>query len=150
MIARVWRREEIYQGPRLQDAPDVVALERDGYLVLNWVPAPDAGRAVYPADENFFSAYHRSNGILIARGPGIVPGRTVEGARIIDITPTLLAIFRVPVPDNVDGTVLTQLFEPSWAKSHPVARQPAVAVVPRSSGTSASIEDQLRSVGYLR
>lgn len=145
----MWKREDLYQGPYLSEAPDVIGLEHDGYLFLNWVPA--TGAIVENGVEKFFSAFHRLNGILIARGPGVAPGATVNEARLIDVTPTVLALLHVPIPDNMDGRPLEGLFVPGWTASHRPGTQPAVAVARQASdGRSRTLESQLRSVGYIR
>jgi hypothetical protein len=36
------------------------------------------------------SGTHRDHGIFLGHGPGVQPGARVEGARIIDLAPTVL------------------------------------------------------------
>ena len=65
---------------------------------------------------------HRDFGILAMAGPGIKQDELLHGAGILDITPTLLAMFGLPVGDDMDGKVLAGAFEepppvqsiPSW------------------------------------
>jgi len=47
------------------------------------------------------------NGIYFLRGPGIEPGTQVEGASLMDIAPTILALMGVPIPTLMDGHVLS-------------------------------------------
>jgi predicted AlkP superfamily phosphohydrolase/phosphomutase len=65
---------------------------------------------------------HRDFGILALAGPGIKKDELLHGASVLDITPTVLALFGLPVGEDMDGKVLTGAFEvpppvtaiPSW------------------------------------
>lgn len=48
-------------------------------------------------------------GVLLAAGPGIAPALELEGARIIDVAPTILHLLGESVPPTMEGRVLTQL-----------------------------------------
>ena len=54
---------------------------------------------------------HRPFGILCMSGPGIRKGERIDGASILDVTPTLLTLFGLPVGQDMDGKVLVQAFE---------------------------------------
>lgn len=153
VMASVWTKEELYSGPSLGRAPDVIGLETDGYLFLNW-SGDGAGPLFAPPDEHFFSAFHRVQGILAARGPGIPAGREVTGARLLDIAPTILALLGAPLPDNLDGQPLAGLFGPGWGEAHDPGRQAAVlapgAGEDFADRTQEELERQLRSVGYVQ
>ena len=117
LVKQVLRREELYHGPFLADAPDLIIIWHDyGY----W------GRARYDQStpelfETDFhwdfgvlpiSGTHRPEGILMARGPGIAAGKTITGAKLIDLAPTILAFLGMPVPRGLDGRVLESIFAP--------------------------------------
>ncbi|MEY3237152.1 MAG: hypothetical protein RI883_1253 [Bacteroidota bacterium] len=58
------------------------------------------------------AAEHSPYGILVMNGPGIKKGgQHVSGSSIIDITPTLLALYGLPVGKDMEGKVLYQCFE---------------------------------------
>ena len=50
---------------------------------------------------------HRMNGIFFVKGPGIEPGTRVQGASLMDVAPTVLALMDVPIPTTMDGHVLS-------------------------------------------
>lgn len=54
---------------------------------------------------------HRDFGILCLSGPGIREGESLYGASLLDITPTVLTLFGLPVGRDMDGRVLTQAFD---------------------------------------
>ena len=64
-------------------------------------------------DRNRFkiSGIHSPTGILLARGGAVARGARVEGAGIIDLAPTILRTFGLPVPADMDGTVLEELVQ---------------------------------------
>jgi tetratricopeptide (TPR) repeat protein len=65
---------------------------------------------------------HSDFGILVMAGEGIKKDELIHGASVIDITPTLLAMYGLPVGEDMDGKVLLDAFEetpalrtiPSW------------------------------------
>jgi len=67
---------------------------------------------------------HRQFGIFVAKGPNIKKGKEVFGASLLDICPTLLHCFGMPVGEDMDGRVLEGIFQestevkvvPSWDK----------------------------------
>jgi arylsulfatase A-like enzyme len=74
----------------------------------------------------------------------------VEGARILDLAPTILHLMGLPVPDDMDGRVLTE----ALSTSRPVERQSASladegAGAGLSAEETAEVEDRLRALGYL-
>jgi predicted AlkP superfamily phosphohydrolase/phosphomutase len=88
----------------------------------------------YPADGGTLeirSAAHEEAppGVLIAAGPAV---RAERGGRrdgeapevvgsVLDVTPTLLHLFGLPVGRDMDGRVLTELLEDPWGSEPPAA-----------------------------
>jgi predicted AlkP superfamily phosphohydrolase/phosphomutase/tetratricopeptide (TPR) repeat protein len=54
---------------------------------------------------------HRQFGMLCMSGPNILKDERIYGATLLDITPTILTLFGIPVGKDMDGKVLTQAFE---------------------------------------
>lgn len=52
---------------------------------------------------------HQNNGFIIISGPGI--RKTEVKASVVDITPTVLYLLDLPVAQDMDGTVLKNVFE---------------------------------------
>ena len=57
------------------------------------------------------AAEHRQFGIFVASGPGIKKDDLVFGASLLDITPTVLSLFGLPVGRDMDGRALTSIYE---------------------------------------
>ena len=76
------------------------------------IPREPAGPAVQ----------HRPFGIFCMRGPQVKQDERIYGANLLDVTPTILTLFGLPVGEDMDGRVLVQAFEqppeiartPSW------------------------------------
>lgn len=155
----VYRREEIYHGPYLEEAPDIVGLLDPTYHVaaVDWRPA-DGGVIESLGDKLLFvgdlSGQHDLDGILLAQGPHVRTGERIEGARIIDLAPTILAAMGEPVPAHMDGRVLDQLFDTPPAvhidEENPTTPSPPA---PGDAGYSEDEEEEiasrLRGLGYI-
>lgn len=67
---------------------------------------------------------HRDYGIFCIKGPGIKKNEKIYGASLIDITPTILSLFDLPIGKDMNGKVLTDIYTkepkleyiPSWEK----------------------------------
>ncbi len=68
---------------------------------------------------------HGPPGILILKGPEIRAGATIRAASIYDLTPTVLALFGVPVARDLRGRVLLSAFEPDVVDRGPSRSAPA-------------------------
>lgn len=160
MVRRVYRREELYQGPFLEQAPD---------LVIEWTDYAFWGRGQYDSQSPVFqkqrqldfsdqplTGSHRPQGILIAQGAGIRAGQQVEGARLLDVAPTVLSLLGIAPTPAMDGRFLTDLFTEDEAKRIQAAAETAVSVEESSpdpfqysSEEEEQIAEHLRSLGYL-
>ncbi len=56
------------------------------------------------------ASQHREFGIFCMSGAGIKKDERIYGASLIDITPTILSFFKLPVGKDMDGTALNQVF----------------------------------------
>ena len=57
------------------------------------------------------AVWHRQYGILVMAGPGIKQDERIYGASLIDIAPTVLTIFDLPIGEDMDGRPLLEAFE---------------------------------------
>jgi len=159
VVQAVYRREELYDGPFLDLLPDLVFDLGDGpYLASD---APMAARILEPLPPDLLQGRHRSTGVLAAAGAGISAGRRIEGARIVDVAPTVLYALGLPIPDDMDGRPLLEIFDDQYQASHPVRHAPAVKETdltglgkPARSTESteeeeAEMERRLRGLGYI-
>ncbi|HEY1769957.1 MAG TPA: alkaline phosphatase family protein [Chthoniobacterales bacterium] len=57
------------------------------------------------------AVWHRQYGIFVMAGPGIRKDERIYGASLIDIAPTVLALFDLPIGRDMDGRPLLEAFE---------------------------------------
>ncbi len=114
----------------------------------------DSQRPAVTGSENpmaLDAAWHRTFGLFCAAGPGLKQDERVYGASILDVTPTVLTLFGLPVGEDMDGRVMIDAFEqsptiqriPTWEDG-----QSAVVESPGEAANRAAIE-QLVALGYL-
>ena len=78
-----------------------------------------------------------------------------EGATILDIAPTALAVMGLPVGDDMDGRVLEEIIRDDHLERYPVSSIPSYeSIVGKERGEigsamDESIREQLRSLGYI-
>jgi predicted AlkP superfamily phosphohydrolase/phosphomutase len=147
LVDRIVPGDQVAHGPHAGHAPDLHVV-LDGYRAIAFPLFAADGRHVTRQIRGD-SGCHRSHGILVAWGAGVRPG-TVEGARILDLAPTILHLLGLPVPDEMDGDVLTSAF----AVTRPVLYERGSgssqdAGSDLSAAESAEVEDRLRALGYL-
>jgi hypothetical protein len=100
---------------------------------------------------------HRELGLLAAAGPGVRSGGSLANANVLDLTPTILALFGEPVGRDMDGFVLTGLIDEDFLAAHPVtyvdtyepAERPSQPGEPLETGVDDEIREELRSLGYI-
>lgn len=104
LFESVHLKNDIYSGERVIDAPDII-LELDKYSISN-----NSYPNLYYHGHNRFTNNHDPNGVFLAYGNDIKSNITVGNARIIDLAPTILHMFGIPIPRDMDGRVLTEIF----------------------------------------
>jgi hypothetical protein len=96
------------------------------------------------------------HGALIACGPRITQGTSVAKAHIVDLAPTVLHLLDCPIPDDMDGRVLTEILDASSEHSpnpqhpaepaHPVQEKERLVL---SDDEEAELRARLKGFGYL-
>lgn len=148
VVDAVYLKDDVYHGPHADEGPDINVTMRDmtyiSHLGLEFV-----GEKVFGPPPNYETGTHRQHGMLMAWGPGIRHG-IVEDAEIIDLAPTTLHILGVPIPEDMDGRVLTDLWEDAGSPVERVPRELAGGgPVDLSEDEEAEVLDRLKDLGYL-
>jgi hypothetical protein len=95
-------------------------------------------------------------GVIILKGPGIRSGR-IQGARLFDVTPTILYALNEPIGQDMDGRALKDAFsgpflfgkrEERFVRSYGTGPRSPEDKSPSSAGEEEMLED-LRSLGYI-
>src|SRR5438128_7717815 len=163
IIARVYRRDEIFHGPLSGEGADLILDWWSEDSLFSTEPSfakdrdkpPVMIREHRPSEDSEWGGTHRVNGILVASGPALKRGAEIENAQLIDLAPTLLHLFGVAVPEDMDGRVLADAFRPEFLAAHPVKAGAASGTsgTDRASGytdeESAKVEECLQALCYL-
>lgn len=108
VVETIYKKEDVYWGKHLEDAPDIIIKWKDGYVTY---PFFAGGGDVFTNSPPTRSGNHRINGILFFYGLDVVKGKIIEDAKIIDLAPTILHIMKTPITRDMDGRVLKEIFE---------------------------------------
>jgi predicted AlkP superfamily phosphohydrolase/phosphomutase len=167
VISSLERPQEIYHGPHAEKAPDLLpSWWRDGFLLDQSSPAacgqPNVERSTTPIEGGVeFAASHRLDGVLMMSGGPIHADFSFDGAKIVDVTPTVLYLMGLPIPDDMDGRVLVEAIDPEFLATHPI-RFEAVddgesygddgdsAPVSFTDDESEMIAKRLQALGYIK
>ncbi len=168
VVSEVQHRDEIYDGPYRERSPDLIVRTNHpgGYAYQGKssrqarpAAAVERLRMDAPGSMKFYAAKsgtHRDYGIFLAAGPMIAAGRRVQGARLMDVIPTVLYLLGESVPQDMDGVILKQALQPEFVASHPVVASESDAQPIHADDTPTySPEDELvigqrlQDLGYL-
>jgi len=136
MFDAVVPRERLFEGERLEDAPDVVTIPAD---FDNFLSASLRGEQFAPPSEPW---NHKIDGTFAAAGDA-VDDATPAAAHLFDVAPTVLATMGVPASDRMDGTAMP------FVESSGTTEYPAYDSDADVATDDADVEQQLTSLGYL-
>jgi len=108
-------------------------------------------------DKGNAADWHSPIGVLVAAGPDIRRGFTLDSASILDVAPTVLALFGLPAARDMDGQPLTDMMLPDFTAAHPVAwvdsyggaRRAMEEQIAQASAGDAELLEKLRNLGYI-
>lgn len=164
IIEKVYKREELYSGPYVEEAPDLIIWPREGtYKFIKKIFPKRTNRptiTIEKRDGTYTSGTHKLNGILIAKGCNILKNNSIPPVDIIDIFPTVLYYLGLEIPNYVDGKVITGMFSKDYISTTPAKysdrgcnieahKQSISTIQTYKDSESAKIEERLRSLGYV-
>ena len=145
LFKKVIPGDELYQSEKGITLPDLVLIPEEGFSINRSISSEEIVR-YFPSP----IGTHSLDGILIMEGKGIRQGR-IDTARIIDLAPTILHLFDLPVPDDMDGKVLLScLNEPGevrFVAGKGRVERAGKGDLPRED--SELIRERLKGLGYL-
>lgn len=148
LLERTLRGKDTAHGPYASHAADLHVV-LDGYRCIAF-PLFATERRVITHQIRGDSGCHRLHGIFIATGKDLRTGAAVEKPHITDLAPTILHLLGQPVPDDMDGRPLLEVFEePGEVVVREVGEHAAGPDQDLTPEETAEIEDRLRQLGYL-
>lgn len=153
LVTNIWKREDAFAGPRMNEAPDLtVALRDEGFFSV-------LRSDVVLKPRSAIMGCHHPDGVFIAAGPGVIPGARLETSQMLDITPTMLYALGLPIPENLEGSVIASAFDQEYLAKRPIVQGTATPLgdtLPAGGddeAMDAESEEQvlmrLRSLGYI-
>jgi len=159
LIEKVYRKEDLYHGPYLHEAPDLIVWTKDyQHVIRGDLSQRKQGRIISVAtDKSDPSGTHRLNGIFIVSGKHIKKGCQISSANIMDAFPTILHIMGYPIPTFADGKVLAEIFDEKYLRDNPISyielNMDRVGVASGqeiySDEEKSQIETHLKNLGYF-
>lgn len=153
IIQAIYKREDVYSGDALLEAPDLTLVLRDyGFVSINNVLPP-----VEPRKSP--QGTHHPDGIFLAGGKGIKGGFEAERHNVADVPATLLYSLGLEIPSDLEGLVAKSFFTDECLESKPVVTGATTASdrAPEVDNQSGNITEdekdkilaQLQMLGYL-
>jgi predicted AlkP superfamily phosphohydrolase/phosphomutase len=136
----VRRREEVFDGPYLEDAPDVLFRTTEmNHLVSTAI----LGDTLVPAD----TYNHKELGAFVASGPDVGTDWDAEELSILDVAPLVFALLGEAVPERLAGQVPQGLTVSTPERvAYDEVDAEADADYAQDQG---EVTDRLRDLGYL-
>lgn len=146
-IREVKLGEEVYSGRFVSEAPDLVLDQGPGVHVDG-----DFGNDNLYRDLGEWSMLNARDGIFMGHGPDINSTSLTDQASILDLAPTILHLLDCPVPETLEGRVVTEMFsEGSGPAERSVERvEPShYDIASSGQGDGQALEERLQDLGYL-
>lgn len=151
IIQTIYKREDVYSGTAMLEAPDLTLVLRDyGFVSIRNILPPVEPREM-PAGT------HHPDGVFLAGGYGIKSGYQGELQQIVDVTATLIHSLGLPVPKDQEGCVAESFFTEDYLLLKPVVLGELASVEKPKDDDSEDISKeekeqilaQLQMLGYM-
>jgi len=101
------------------------------------------------------SGRHTKTAFFLVHGPDAARGRSLDGATVLDVAPTVLALLRLPVARDMPGRVLEEAFRPDffrgnrlrWVESH--GQPEGLRDDDGDSALDPAVLEKLKALGYV-
>jgi predicted AlkP superfamily phosphohydrolase/phosphomutase len=131
---------ELYSGPHVEAAPDIVIDQRPGVHVNDGIGGGDI-----MSGPDRWAAENTPHGIFVANGPDFATRGELDRISILDIAPTILVAHGLDVPTDMDGEVLPILRgDPDWSDREPITLGDRA-----ESEGQETVENRLKQLGYM-
>jgi predicted AlkP superfamily phosphohydrolase/phosphomutase len=157
IVQNIFTKEEIYTGKNLDNSPDLLIQMKDpGYLITDGVFLKSLFNSQLITSVDLPWGYHRREGIFIAYGKHIVENNILKSASICDVMPTILYLMDIPIPSDLDGSVIKKIFNKNFVDSR--TTKYADPIMSKNIYTfdkiytpdeKADISQRLEDLGYL-
>lgn len=152
VVSKVRMREEVYSGPYLERAPDILFDGYDGRYVPFVARGFPTNAITAPPYE--LSGSHRRDGLVVLKGPPFRRGVSLPDYRIEDLAPTILHILGYGVPSDMDGRVMKEACTQEYLSVYPIRQAegswiPAGDASEYTAAEETAVAERLKDLGYL-
>jgi len=157
VIEKVYKREEVYTGELLNEAPDLLVVPKNySYLLSKKIlNDPDAPLVAYEEHRRGISGIHTIDGIMIFYGNNIRQRNEAASTSIESLAPTILYLLGLEIPDDMDGRVVKEVIAKEFLAKHQVSYSKAEKISKYAAANLYSdeqkktIEERLKGLGYI-
>lgn len=159
LFAHVYTKDQIFSGAAAAHGPDLVI---DNYGSAWNVQLSSYTGVVQPMPHRYFLpgldyGWHSRDGIFVFDGLDFAQGQADTEAELVDLPAILLYLHGVPIPEDFDGRVLTDLIAPEFLDRHPIQYQKGEEEsdleletdMPYTPEESTELVEHLRALGYM-
>lgn len=147
IVTEVVEKESVCAGPYFDRSPDLHVVFKDRSYVS--YPLFAASADLIAPNLAGYNGHHRDLGIFFALGADIKAGVAVK-ASIIDLAPTILSLFGIPLDPDFDGRVLEEiLFKNDETKEEAGGLQFKRQEKPLENEEKRLMQEKLKDLGYL-
>lgn len=149
IITEVHKREDVFPGPAMKEAPDLLLVLRDhGFVsIKNKLPV------IEPREE--IAGTHHPEGVFFAYGLGIKQNAAINSCNIVDVGATLLYSLGLNVPSDLEGQVPKEIFTKSYLAQNPIKIDGITYSIVKDDSESMAEDEkeklmaQLQLLGYM-
>lgn len=110
IVTDVYEKNEIYKGDKKDRLADLL-VELDKFAIGAY-PGMLGSKSILTPPPQHRSGVHRRNGMIMGAGPDIKKEKNRStDCSIMDVAPTILHLFNLPIPKDIDGRVLKEIFK---------------------------------------
>lgn len=175
LVNGVLKKEEIYSGKFIDKAPDLLIQWKNDTCIQHPSYTSEKGKWLQILTDKELDwaemasnpgGIHRRDGIFLALGKHIKQSFQVQDANIVDILPTVLFTMGIPIPEDTDGRILTEIFKEDFIRhnqtkislqqettdnvqAQPCAKRDEPNEITYTDSEAALIEERLKGLGYI-
>lgn len=150
LVTKVWRREEVFNGPHEGLAPDLTLTLRDhSFFSVRRGPSILGKRPTV-------TGTHHPDGVFALRGPGVRQGFDAGRLRMVDVAPTIFRCLGLEPIEEFEGAAPDALFADTSstlaAGDANGARRPAELVdteAGEAEEEDGELLERLKALGYI-
>jgi predicted AlkP superfamily phosphohydrolase/phosphomutase len=153
---QVLRKEELFTGPFLDKAPELMLIPYDERINVDpsrrrWTQPFERHERLDPEVSYGYSGHHGVTGILAATGPGIQPADVPDGSEIVQLPATILSLLGLSA-EGLDGEPLAAILEEGGGAAAeavaPETQREASDEPVYSEEEERQMVERLRDLGY--